>query len=147
MYLLIVLTVVRSAGLIEPFLAKSHGAELIAPRQDKAGGLLQAHPVSGTFKSLLLIRLLTLNVLCYLQSTSMFGAAHGRHGSEQERSLKQALTFFVPYVKEVIVNSCSIFNMEKAVRQRILEGHATLSVLTVRGASLDPGRFYCSTRT
>ncbi|KFD59094.1 hypothetical protein M514_00257 [Trichuris suis] len=37
--------------------------------------------------------------------------------------------------------------MEKAVRQRIREGHATWSVLTVRGPWLDPGRFYCSTQT
>ncbi|KFD66219.1 hypothetical protein M514_21506 [Trichuris suis] len=64
----------------------------------------------------------------------MFRAARGRRGSEQERGLKQALTFFVPYVKEVIADSCSIFNVEKAVRQGIREGHATWSVLTVRGA-------------
>ncbi|KFD72119.1 hypothetical protein M514_12485 [Trichuris suis] len=67
--------------------------------------------------------------------------------SEQERGLKQALNFFVPYVKEVIANSFSIFNMEKAVRQRIREGHAAWSVLTVRGAWIDPGRFYCSAPT
>ncbi|KFD46630.1 hypothetical protein M513_12485 [Trichuris suis] len=100
-----------------------------------------------TFKSLLLIRLLTLNVHSYLQTTFMFRAARSRRGSEQERGLKQALNFFVPYVKEVIANSFSIFNMEKAVRQRIREGHATWSVLTVRGAWLDPGRFYCSAPT
>ncbi|KFD61297.1 hypothetical protein M514_26545, partial [Trichuris suis] len=55
--------------------------------------------------------------------------------------------FLRPLCYGVIANSFSIFNMEKAVRQRIREGHATWSVLTVRGAWLDPGRFYCSTRT